>query len=138
MLIALKTDYMDETRHHLVHAREFINDAEFQEQLDELEGMLDVENVDDAEHMIEGMLESVEVDEKTMSTLHLAVTLQALRLDDPDDARHHLGHALEGDVSPELEATIQEAIDAIDAGDLHDAEDLINEALGEPEHDDES
>lgn len=136
LLIALKADDLNETRHHLGHAREFIDNPEIQEQLNEFEGMLDADNMHDAEHMVESMLGDTEADQATMTTLHLEVTVQALRLEDADDARHHLEHALEGDVSAELEATIQGAIDAIEGGDLHEAEELINQALGAPDHDD--
>lgn len=137
MLIALKSNDLDETHHHLSHAREFIDDPEVQQQLDDLEDMLDAENIHDAEHMIENMLEGAEADETTMPILHLEVAVQALRSDDPDDARHHLEHALDGGVSARVAETISDAIDAIDAGNLHDAEDLINSALGEPEHDED-
>lgn len=135
MLIALKADDLEEAQHHLGHAREYTGDAELQEQLDDLGSMLDSSDMHDAEHMIEGMLEDTDPEQGTMETLHLEIAVQALRLDDPDDARHHLEHALDADASPEATATIQEAIDAIAAGELHDAEELINTILGETNHD---
>ena len=135
MLIALKADDLAETQHHLSHAREFIDDEDIQGQLEDLEAMLKSGDMHDAEHILEDMLEGTDVDEAAMATLHLEVAIQALRFDDPDDARHHLEHGLEGDLSAEEEAAIREAINAIEAGDLHDAEDLINDLLGESDHD---
>ena len=128
-LIALKGGNKADSVHHIEHAR-LVADADVAATLDEILEAVEAGELHDAEHELEELLpatpDSSVPDEET---LHLQLALDALADDDDDDAAHRLEHYL--DLPPgEGFETAQEALSLVLEGDVHEAEDEVQEILG--------
>ncbi len=71
-----------------------------------------------------------------LALMHLRLALVAVKTDDAAEARHHLAHALE-EADASLSETVQDALAALEGGNLHDAEHDIEGLLkGQADDDD--
>lgn len=133
VLDALAVDNDEDAIHHARHLVDASTD-ETREMAEELLSLLEAGEHHDAEHLAEGLLESVDVGEEadlTPLTLHLGMASQGTEIEDLDEVRHHLTHALESDGGEEIAAEINEAISLAEEGDWHEAEEIIAHLLAE-------
>ena len=130
-LIALKGGNTDDVVHHIEHAR-LVADADVAATLDEILEAVEAGELHDAEHELEELLpETADSSVPDEETLHLELALDALTDDDDDDAAHHLEHYLNLPPGEGFE-TAQEALSLVRLGELHEAEDKVQEILGLP------
>lgn len=132
-ILALKNDNIVEAQHHVVHIIELVTDPEHRHQMEEVLEMLEAGELHGAEHTIEGMLAGTAEPGLTLEQLHLRLADSAIQGRDVEDALHHIEHFLETATGTDR-TTGEEIIGLLEAGDLHEAGDIVEELLG-IEHD---
>jgi thioredoxin-like negative regulator of GroEL len=82
----------------------------------------------DASHAIEEMMAGKAAPELELEDLHLQLVLAAIGGGDLEDAKHHLEHNIEMATGDEKER-VQEALELLEQGNIHDAEQKVEELL---------
>ena len=128
---ALKADNVDDAAHHLRHIAEVVTGEQL-EAIREAQTFVQMGDLHDAEHLIEGLLTGPASPDLDVHQLHLRLALEALTLDQEGDVEHHIAHFVE-DAGPDDADVALQALAALRGGDQHAAEGLI-EALLQEEH----
>ena len=123
-MLALKAEGVVEAKHHVKHIIELVENSAHRHQMENVLNALDENRLHDAEHSIEGMLAGTAEPELSLSELHLQMVLSALAVRDAEDAEHHLDHFIQ-EAEPSQVDLAGEARDDLNAGELHEAEDLV-------------
>ncbi len=129
-LTAVQVGNVEGARHHI----EDITDEVTGEHLTAMEEILDLIDADDlvtVEQRLKEMVAGFVPEAGSIDSLHLRLALQALAVDDIAEAAGHLGRVGEG----EFTDTASDALDALDAGEMDHATELLLDALGEAGHD---
>ena len=137
-ILALKADGVAEAKHHVKHIIELVEDADHRRQMEEVLDALDENRLHDAEHSVEGMLAGTAETDLSPGELHLQMVLSALAVPDVEDAQHHLDHfqtqsSMEG-TEPSQVDLAEEAMGHLNAGELHEAEELAKELIENMPH----
>ncbi len=132
-LLALKADVVPEAKHHVKHIIELVEDADHRHQMEEVLNALDENRLHDAEHSVEGMLAGTAETELSLAELHLQMVLSALAVHDAEDAQHHFDHFME-DAETSQVVLAEEAAGHLNAGELHEAEELAKELIENMPH----
>ena len=127
-LLALKAERVTEARHHVNHIIDLVENADHRHQMEEVLEALDGAHLHEAEHSIEGMLAGTAESELSLAELHLQMVLSALAVDDAEDAQHHMSHFIE-EAEPSKVDLAEEAMGHLNAGELHEAEELVRELI---------
>ena len=128
-IIAIKEENAREALHHIGHILDLV-EGEHLHAVEEAQRQLRAGNLHDAEHLLEEALPGLADPELTTERAHLQLALQALEVDDSEDAEHHVGHFLETAQGDEA-AKGRAALEALGKGLHHDAEDGLREILGQ-------
>ena len=123
-MLALKAEGVVEAKHHVKHIIELVENSAHRHQMENVLNALDENRLHDAEHSIEGMLAGTAEPELSLGELHLQMVLSALAVRDAEDAEHHLDHFIQ-EAEPSQVDLAGEARDDLNAGELHEAEDLV-------------
>lgn len=123
-MLALKAEGVAEAKHHVKHIIELVENSAHRHQMENVLNALDENRLHDAEHSIEGMLAGTAEPELSLGELHLQMVLSALAVRDAEDAEHHLDHFIQ-EAEPSQVDLAGEARDDLNAGELHEAEDLV-------------
>ena len=134
-LEALKASGRGEAIHHVEHIIDLLEPGQHQEKMVAIVQSLQGGEGHEAEHAIEEMLAGTAAPDLTLFQLHLRQVLVSLAVNDQTDAQHHLEHA-QGLAEPDDEGGVHEALEALEQGELDQAQHEIQELLGEDEHDD--
>ncbi len=132
-ILALKADGVAEAKHHVKHIIELVEDADHRHQMEEVLEALDENRLHDAAHSVEGMLAGTAETELSLGELHLQMVLSALAVPDAEDAQHHLDHFME-EAEPSQVDLAEEAAGHLNAGELHEAEELAKELIENMPH----
>ncbi|MDA0988430.1 MAG: c-type cytochrome [Chloroflexi bacterium] len=130
-LSSVRVDDAEAAIHHLEHFAE-IGDGANLEMGNEILALLQAGNLTEAEHELTELLEAMGVAVETdMDTAHspLQEALEAMEQGNLDTAATELGEFIESATGMDR-IKAQEALTLIQAGSLHDAEDIIGEMLG--------
>lgn len=124
---AIKTGNGRDALHHVRHIIELVRGQHLRA-MREAERLLRAGNLHEAEHIVERMLAGRAKPDLTPEQLHLQLALNALQIDDAGDAEHHMRHFLETARGSEASEG-RRILEALKAGDLHEAEDGIQMLL---------
>ena len=134
-LEALKADDRREAIHHVEHIINLFEPGQHHERMVAIAQSLQAGEGHEPEHAIEGMLAGTAAPYLTLFQLHLSQALVSLAANDQADAQHHVEHA-QGLAEPDYEARAHEVLEALEQGELHQAQHEIQELLGEAKHTD--
>ena len=134
-LEALKADDRREAIHHVEHIINLLEPGQHHERMVAIAQGLQSGEEHEPEHAIEGMLAGTAAPDLTLFQLHLRQALVSLAVNDRADAKHHAEHA-QGLAEPDYEARAHEVLEALEQGELHQAQHEIQELLGEAKHTD--
>ena len=129
-LEALKADDQAEAVHHVNHIIELLQSGEHRDRMAAVQISLKEGEVHGPEHEIESMLAASASPGLDLFQLHLRQALITLAVEDTSDSEHHVTHALELSDS----AVVEDVLELLQGGKLHQAEHEIRELLGEDEH----
>jgi hypothetical protein len=86
---------VDDAVHHVQHAIDLVDDPEQKEVLEDIQQQLLGGDAHEAGHAIEDILADIGGPEASPELIHLQLALAAVRVEDVDEAVHHLNHYLE-------------------------------------------
>ena len=132
-LEALKTNDRGEAIHHVEHVIDLLEPGQHHERMVAIVQSLQAGEGHEPEHAIEEMLAGTAAPDLTLFQLHLRQALVSMAGNDRADAQHHVEHA-QGLAEQDDEGGVHEALEALDQGELHQAQHEIQELLGEDEH----
>ena len=132
-LEALKAENRAEAIHHVRHIIELLEEGEHRHRMESVLEGLEAGEIHDPEHEIEEMLATRAAPDLTLAELHLRQALVALAGEDVADVQHHIEH-FQKVSSPDEGEHAAEIIDLLNHGELHGAEHMMQELLGEDEH----
>jgi cytochrome c5 len=132
-ILSLKADGVAEARHHVNHIIDLVEPADHRRQMEEVLEALDADHLHKAEHSIEEMLAGTAEPELSLGELHLQLVLSALAVHDAADAQHHMSHFME-EAEPSKVDLAGEAMEHLNTGELHEAEELVKELIESSPH----
>ncbi|MEE9285542.1 MAG: hypothetical protein V3V35_07430, partial [Dehalococcoidia bacterium] len=128
-LIGLKSGVPADALHHIDHAS-LVAEPDVAARLGDVRDAVAAGRLHDAEHELEELApETPGAPAPDEKTLHLQLALDSLTVDAGPEAAHHLQHYLQLPPDERFEAA-QEALSLVQQGELHDAEQEIQEILG--------
>lgn len=133
------TANVDDALHHIRHVIALVDEPQRAE-LEELEHDLQDGNIHDAGHTIEDILADTPELQISPEVVHLQLALAAVRVEDMEDAVHHLDHFLDATTGEQHEQGA-EILTLLEDDDLAGAERrlevMVGEALEEAEQEDQ-
>jgi mono/diheme cytochrome c family protein len=135
-LFALEEDNLTEVRHHVDHILGLVV-GDHLNRMEKIREDLVGDEVHESIHAIQEMLVAADGEELTERDMHLKLALSAARIEDADEAVHHIEHLMV--LSPESGET-RAVLSLLREGELAEAEHALEALLGgghdEPGHDD--
>lgn len=128
-LSAIAAGDLEDALHHVDHIIKLVRGKHLAA-MKEARQHLEAGDAHEAEHLIEGMLAGTAKPDLTFAALHLRLALAAVEADDAEDAIHHTRHFLERARAHD-KSHGQEVLDALEMGDLHEAEQELEHLLEE-------
>lgn len=120
---------VDDALHHIQHVIELVDEPQRAE-LQEIEHEVQEGNIHDAGHTIEDILADTPELQTSPEVVHLQLALAAVRVEDVEDAVHHLGHFLDTTTGEQHEHG-EEILALLEDEDLADAERRLEAMVGE-------
>jgi len=115
--------------HHIRHVNELVDEPQRAE-LEEVEHELQDGNIHDAGHTIEDILADTPELQIAPEVVHLQLALAAVRVEDVEDAVHHLGHFLDSTTGEQHEQG-EEILTLLEDEDLAGAERRLEVMVGD-------
>ena len=119
---------VDDALHHVRHIIDLVEEPQ-REIMEEVERDLLAGDIHEAEHTIEAMLADAEPG-PSPNLIHLQLALAAVRVEDEDEATHHLEHFLETATGAQNEQG-EEILALVEDGELAEAEHRLEEVIEE-------
>jgi mono/diheme cytochrome c family protein len=138
-LYALSSDEpesVDDALHHIRHVIELAEEPRLSD-VEEIEHLLSDGDIHEAEHAIEAMLGDEASLELSPDLVHLQLALAAVRVEDDEDAIHHLEHFIEIATGEEREEG-EDVLELVEDGEWeeaeHSLEHMVDEHLDQEDH----
>lgn len=129
-LLSLEDEAVDDAIHHVQHAMDAVEDAKTKEALERILQLLQANELHEAEHELQHLIgEAVPEKQISVKQLHLQLAESAVENGDVQEARHQLQHFIEL-ATGEEKTQAEEALKAIEAGDLKAAAETLRELKG--------
>lgn len=127
-MLAIKGNNTEDTKHHLQDVLAYIPKSMHRAEIEKTLNLIAQGNVHDAEHEIEEMAGAQSPSGITIRRFHLVLAQRGIEAKSAIEVKHHLDHFLAKATAAERKI-VQEALELVEKGDLHEAEHEVEELL---------